>query len=148
MQIVRQMTGAVAVAALAALLAGCGPPEKVWPKRYPVSGRVTVDGKPAVRAVISFHPLAPHSDGLSYAASTFTGDDGEYKLTTVEAGDGAPPGEYKVTIVANYVVKNGEDVTVPDLLHGKYKDAKTTPLQATVQEAENVIPTFDLKSAP
>lgn len=122
---------------------GCGDGTN-WPKRYPVSGKVLVDGKPAERAVVTFHPLAPHSDGKSYAPSTFTDDDGAFKLTTIDAGDGAPPGEYAVTIVANYVSKGGQDVQVPDLLKGKYADPKSTPLKVTVKAESNALSPFDL----
>ncbi|AMV25708.1 hypothetical protein VT84_15025 [Gemmata sp. SH-PL17] len=138
----------IVVGFVLALLTGCGGNEKEWPKRYPVSGQVHVDGKPAVRATVAFHPLAPHSDGKSYAPSTFTDETGAFKLTTVEAGDGAPAGEYTVTVVANYVVRDGQDVPVPDLLRGQFADPKKSSLKVTVREGDNALPAFDLKSSP
>lgn len=140
----RAARGSAALLLLA--LAGCGEKDKGWPKRYPVSGKVLVDGRAAVRATIAFHLLSPGPDGKSYGPSTFTDDGGAFKLTTFEAGDGAPPGEYAVTGVANYVVKGGQDVPVPDLLNGKYADPKTTPLKVTVREEPNALAPFDLKS--
>lgn len=133
--------------ALAAVLiaAGCGNGSD-WPTCYPVTGKVLVDGEPAVRAIVAFHPLAPSADGKSYGASTFTDDDGAFRLTTFEAGDGALPGEYRVTVVANFKVQDGQDVSVPDLLGGKYADAATSELKVTVREEENAIPSFELKS--
>lgn len=131
---------------LAIAVLGCGGTGKAWPKRYSVSGRVLVDGKPAVRATVKFTPTAPHADGNTYAPSTFTDDDGSFRLTTVEAGDGAPPGEYAVTVVANFVVKDGQDVSVPDLLNGQYADPKTTTLKVVVREEPNVLEPFKLKS--
>lgn len=143
----RWSCGARSVCLLLALslLLGCAETND-WPKRYPVSGKVTVDGKPVVRAMVVFHPVSPRPDGKKIASSTFTNDDGTFQLTTYDAGDGAPPGEYKVTIVANFVVKNGEEVSTPDLLKGRYQNPNTTKLTATVREEENVLPTFDLKS--
>lgn len=141
----RIVTGAASGLVLCTLLVGCGS-QPEWPKRYPVSGTVLVDGKPAVRAVVTFHPQAPHADGKTYTPSTFTDDAGAFKLTTVEAGDGAPPGEYVVTVIANYAVKDGQDVSVPDLLKGQYADPKKSPLKVTVREEPNVLPPFDLKS--
>lgn len=131
---------------LSLLLAGCSTADP-WPKRYPVSGSVRVDGKPAVRAIVTFHPkasLAP--GGKSFSPSTFTDDDGSFQLTTVDAGDGAPAGEYTVTVVANYIVKDGQDVSVPDLLGGCFADPKTSPLKVTVREQVNQLEPFDLKS--
>jgi|EP01136_Pigoraptor_vietnamica_P013312 hypothetical protein len=127
------------------LVVGCST-DPGWPKRAPVSGRVLVDGKPAVRAAVKFTPAGPAADGKTYTPATFTDDDGGFKLTTVEAGDGAPPGDYTVTVVATYAVKNGQDVPVPDLLGGRYADPKTSPLKVTVREAPNALEPFDLKS--
>lgn len=117
-----------------------------FPKCYPVTGKVLIDGQPAVRATVAFHPQSPQADGKSVGSSTFTDDNGEFKLTTFEAGDGAQPGEYAVTIVANFKVEGGQDVSVPDLLQGRYADAKTTPLAVVVKEEPNVVPPFELAS--
>jgi hypothetical protein len=104
------------------------------PKCYPVSGRVLVDGKPAVRAVVSFHPTAPQEDGKISVGQTMTDDDGKFRMTTFSAGDGAPKGDYIVTIVASWVVKEGHDVPVPDLLKGEYATKEKSTLKATVGE--------------
>jgi hypothetical protein len=141
----RSAAGVACGIAICALLVGCGG-DKGWPKRYPVSGKVLVDGKPAVRATVKFNPSGPHADGKLYAPSTFTDDDGSFRMTTFEAGDGAPAGEYTVTVVANYAVKDGQDVPVPDLLGGRYSDPKKTPLKVTVREEDNALAPFDLKS--
>ena len=127
--------------------AGCGnPPAKVYPATSPVSGSLLVDGVPAIRARIVFHPVAPGPDGKVHGPSASTDDNGSFRLTTFSAYDGAPPGEYKVTIVAEWVDQKGVDVGVPDLLKGRYRDPKTTPLTITVKEGENDLEQFDLKS--
>lgn len=131
---------------LGILFSGCGEGTKKWPACYPVSGKVLVDGKPAVRASVTFHPLTPQPDGSLFGPSTFTNDDGSFQLTTFTSGDGAPAGEYAVTIVVNYIVKGGDDVPVPDLLNGRYADAKRSPLKVTVREEVNALKAFDLKS--
>lgn len=131
--------------AFALFAPGCGGGSD-WPVCYPVTGKVLVDGQPAVRASIAFHPLAPSADGKSYGASTFTDDQGAFRLTTFEAGDGAPPGDYRVTIVANFAVQDGQDVPVPDLLGGRYSDAAASELKVTVREGDNAIPPFEFTS--
>lgn len=138
--------GAVLALTCCLFLAGCGD-DKGWPKCYPVSGQVMIDGKPAVRATVTFHPLAPQPDGKSFRASTFTDEKGTFRLTTFTAGDGAPAGDYTVTVVANFIYKDGDDTSVPDLLGGKYSDPKVTPLKANVATSPNTLAAFQLQSS-
>ncbi len=58
------------------------------------SGTVTLDGQPVEGASVAFSPKAP--DGK--AAAGLTDSSGKFTLTTVEAGDGALPGSYTVTV--------------------------------------------------
>jgi len=59
----------------------------------PVTGTVTLDGSAVDGASVAF---APKSGGK--AAAGLTDASGRFELTTVEAGDGAVPGSYSVTI--------------------------------------------------
>ncbi len=68
-------------------------------KRYPVSGKVTYKGQPVAKARISFFPKTANIQGAH-------GDvvNGSFSsLTTLENGDGALPGEYKVTVNATEI---------------------------------------------
>ncbi|MDZ7617281.1 MAG: carboxypeptidase-like regulatory domain-containing protein [Patescibacteria group bacterium] len=77
--------------ALACLLiaAGCGGPT------IPCTGEVLLDGKPLPNAAVMFIP----ADG-SRAATGKTDSAGCFRLTTFRLGDGAFPGEHRVTIAA------------------------------------------------
>jgi hypothetical protein len=94
----------VAVAA-----AGCGS------KLVKVEGTVTLDGQPVQGATVIFFSESggPQANGL-------TDDDGKFKLTTFNTGDGAIPGSYKVT-VSKQQVKTETTVGVkpddPDSMH-------------------------------
>jgi hypothetical protein len=67
---------------------GCGRQIPV----HPVSGRVTLDGKPLVDAQISFRPAnGPEAFGV-------LDGDGRYTLSTRAAGDGAVAGKHAVTL--------------------------------------------------
>lgn len=125
---------------------GCGQAPNDLPKRYPCGGKVLIDDVPAVRAAVTFHPVNPHSDGKRYVSSTFTDDNGEFQLTTIEAGDGAPVGDYVVTVVATFISKQGQDVSVPDLLRGRYADPKTSRLKVTIRDHENRLDPFALSA--
>ncbi|GIW99923.1 MAG: hypothetical protein KatS3mg111_3256 [Pirellulaceae bacterium] len=72
-------------------LSGCGG-DKL--PTVPVSGVVTLDGKPLEGATVTFVPQSPGAR----TASALTGSDGRFVLTTVKGGDGAVPGTYAVTI--------------------------------------------------
>jgi len=113
---------------------------------YPVSGSLLINGSPAIRAAITFHPAAPAADGKAHGPAAHTDDNGGFRLTTFSAYDGAPPGDYRVTVVANWVSQSGQDVEVPDLLKGKFSDPAKSPLRITVREGENELEQFDLKS--
>ena len=128
------------LACLAALLAGvigCGPRR---PTTYPVSGVVTLDGKPVQGATVMLRPEV----GGRPAVGT-TNQRGEFKLTTFDQNDGALPGQHVVTVVKK--ITTGIMAT-PDGLSGpvapggikeqwiipkKYSDAKTSGLSANVR---------------
>ena len=59
---------------------------------YPVEGDVLLDGQPLDGATVVFEP-----DGQGHPAVASTGKDGSFRVTTAE-GDGAAPGNYKVTL--------------------------------------------------
>jgi hypothetical protein len=77
-----------------AMLAGC--PMATEPKldTVAVSGMVTLDGQAVGGATVTFKPKAP--DGR--AAVGVTDAAGRLTLTTLQAGDGALPGSYAVSI--------------------------------------------------
>jgi hypothetical protein len=78
--------------AAALLLAGAGCGGKTKP--VPVEGVVLLDGKPLKGALVTFVP----EDGRGRVAAGLSDDDGKFELTTSTSGDGALPGNYKVTV--------------------------------------------------
>jgi hypothetical protein len=76
--------------ALLASGSGCGGPAKP----VKVEGVVTLDGKPVKGATVTLFP----QDGAAHSASGFTDPGGVFRLTTYSVGDGAIPGDYKVTV--------------------------------------------------
>ena len=84
-------------AVMAASAPGCGD-DTGLAKRYPVSGTVTYKGQPVEKGRISFIPATP--EGRSAAGQV---EGGRYSLTTMSPGDGAIPGKYKVTVLAQEI---------------------------------------------
>lgn len=133
------------VAAILALAPGCEGPDEAGPAVYPVFGKVLVDGKPAAKARISFH--ASRSAGGSSAPYAVSGDDGTFRPTTLFAEDGAPAGEYSLSVIwPTITVDHGEEVDGPDRLRGGYSNPQNSGLRATIKEGENEIPPLQLKT--
>jgi hypothetical protein len=78
--------------ALVALVAACSPANPLG--RKPLSGAVTLDGKPLERGAIEFHPLA--EGGVQSGALISAGH------YSIPADQGATPGKYRVVIYDTY----------------------------------------------
>lgn len=119
--------------------AGCGGPADIRPAVYPVAGTLLVAGVPAGGAQIAFIPAAGGPCPVAV-----TDPDGRFRLTTRTPGDGAPPGEYVVTVLwLNHGVTvdpcECPDPTVHDRLFGAYFDGAKSTLRATVGPGPNEV---------
>lgn len=118
-------------------------------KSYPVRGKVTIDGRPTKGVYVFLNPAEqPASHGIF--PNAITNDAGEFWVSTYDAEDGAPLGEYVVT--AKW--PRGEGLQVhsesPDRLQGRYADPAKSSIKITVKEARrsqpNEIPPLGLTS--
>ncbi|MEZ6035318.1 MAG: hypothetical protein R3C17_19670 [Planctomycetaceae bacterium] len=110
---------------------------------FRVDGRLFVDGNLAANANVAFHPLDPMKTQGRCPVGT-TRQDGSFELTTYSMHDGAPPGEYAVTVTwLDDSMPEDEcecpDVLLHDRLLGKYADPRTTTLWVTVLPGENQV---------
>ena len=127
---------ALLIASIAVVASGCKNSDEPL---VPFSGRVLVDGKPAAGAAIAFHP-ADASNGTHPVAQVDV--NGDFQLTTIRSGDGALPGEYRVTLTW-YVSPprkkgvEGEESPVRNLIPNKYARGETTPLTTTIRPDAN-----------
>ena len=140
----------VALVSLLAL-AGCGDPNA--PPLHPVSGTVTLDGKPLAGAGVMF---LPRDDTRGNACVGLTDASGKYTLKPERAsGTGAPEGTFAVTISK---MKDPPAAAAPDqppaaetgneeTLSPKYWDSVQTILKAQVPQGGATID-FELKSNP
>ena len=115
-----------------ACLPGCG-----GVKRVPVSGTVTVDGKPLNGGTLTFNP-----DGAKGNTAQIAGNgavkDGHYELATsgitkADSGPGLPLGWYKVTWNPPMLATKKKPQTSVDV-NDKYKSVETTTLSVEVKE--------------
>ena len=91
---------------------GCGDSGRI--PVYPVRGKVTLDGQPAVGAYVIFHPTTKDEKKIGLKPRGVTNDDGEFVLRTYESGDGAPEGDYQVITFWGSPDDLTEEGTVPE----------------------------------
>jgi hypothetical protein len=140
------------------VLTGCSNSSR--PPTYPVTGTVTLQGKPVAGAAITFVPTGEEGD----AASAITDSEGKYALTTWQAGDGARPGEYRVKVskqeqltvdpskmVKNLSIEEEQKIYVESkkpapparrLIPSKFENEQTSGL---IHKVEKKPTTFDIK---
>src|SRR5262245_11865951 len=88
-----------AVTVLLVAVAGCSSGSERVPV-FPVRGQVFYQSKPAVGAVVILNPQdASLGERLPMRPNGKVEADGSFQITTYETNDGAPAGEYKVTIL-------------------------------------------------
>jgi hypothetical protein len=77
------------------LALGCGTGKKI----VPVSGTVTLDGKPLVGATVGFQPIAPEGKmDAGPGSQAKTNNKGEFTLMTALGENGAVVGKHRVMI--------------------------------------------------
>jgi hypothetical protein len=133
----RSLCGAFAATLLLAV--GCS--GKAEPERvavYPVEGTVTFRGQPMPGAFIVLHPKTPNDKAPAPRAEVTK--EGTLRVTTYNAGDGAPEGEYVLTIQWNKLVKNGADVVAgPNVVPVKYSKPETSGIVVQVAAGPNTL---------
>jgi hypothetical protein len=115
----------------------------------PVKGKLLYKDQPIGGAVVSFHPTGG-GDALAARPVGMTKEDGTFSLTTGQA-EGAPAGEYVVTVVwpgeaggKKKVMSTAPPETV-DRLQGAYANRDTSSIKAEVKKGENQLEPFHLK---
>ncbi len=124
------------------ILCGCAGNDR--PPVLKVSGEVTVGGKPVDGALVVFHPQGKdrERDVKPFAK---TNEQGKFNLSTYGQDDGAPEGDYAITIVWNKpggpepkmsITGEGGPKAGPDRLNGRFGTPSATPLKKTVKKGD------------
>ncbi len=115
---------------------------------FPVEGKVTAGGEPLVDADIYLHPVNPFpKDSAQMRPYAHVDSEGTFRVSTYNGHDGAPAGEYDVTISWRGPLDGLTEAAAerrPERLPKKYQSPKTSGLKAVVKEGENVLPAWDL----
>ncbi len=125
------------------VLSSCGSREGRKPV-FPVKGQVFHKGKAAVGAVLVFHPKTA-ADPAGPRPHARVGADGAFTLTTYQAQDGAPAGDYVVTIDWRQGAAHGKAPGGWSPLPTEYSSPDASPLRATIREGSNDLPPFAIE---
>lgn len=117
--------------------AGCKkPPPSDHLPTYPATGRVLVGGQPAAGALVQLWAVDGDLKRAGLCPHATVGDDGGFQLTTYSTGDGAPAGEYALTLKWPLLPPPGREQG-PDRFRGFYADPKTPLRTVRILPAEN-----------
>ncbi len=121
------------------------------PPCYPVRGEVFVgqgkDRTPATGAVVVFHPTVPAAGDVP-RSTAHVGEDGTFALTTYVTSDGAPAGDYAITIewTPPRPPPPHKPKEIGDRLKGRYADPQTSTIRYSVaKQKDNVVPAIELE---
>ncbi|HEY1065317.1 MAG TPA: hypothetical protein VGE52_04380, partial [Pirellulales bacterium] len=112
---------------------------------YPVTGKVLFKGKPAPGATVVLTPAKPLPNVPTPRANVLA--DGTFKASTYDSDDGAPQGEYKVTVIwYKPGVENGVPVQgTQNVVPAKYSSPDTTPEVARVEAGPTTLKDIIIK---
>jgi hypothetical protein len=127
---------------------GCA--DGALPDMVPIHGSVSYRGQPLDHGTVIFLPTSG-----ARQASGEIGRDGMYELTTLEKGDGAQFGEYKIVIHSlqahpgeptrmEYEEAAQRGIQRKQQVPLKYTSPETTPLEATVDAKHSGREDFEL----
>jgi hypothetical protein len=117
---------------------------------HPVRGKLLVDGQPAVRAQVTFHSVTDKRPEAVHPVG-HVDEQGQFTLSSYHKGDGAPEGEYQVTVVWYLATPNpnrargGEEYLSVNYLPEDYARLESSPLKARISKGANELPPFELQ---
>jgi hypothetical protein len=139
MYIPRCLRRIATVAVLLVVVAGCQKAEPARKPTFAVRGQILDGLKPLANATVVFHP----EDGVAEKPRGTTDANGEFSLTTYDLGDGAPAGQYRVTVElwATVSADGGPVNRVP----ARFAKPETSGFTATVADGPTTLQPFTLK---
>jgi hypothetical protein len=108
---------------------------------FPVSGSVLIDKKPGEQAMVVFHPVGSTAKEAPKPRGKVQSD-GSFHLTTYAENDGAPAGDYQVTV--ELWLAGRPDEGPVSKLPAKLAKAESSGLKATVKSETNQLTPFEI----
>ncbi|QDU61968.1 hypothetical protein Pan216_28340 [Planctomycetes bacterium Pan216] len=124
---------------------GCGGPS--WmAATHPVEGVLKVNGEPAAGAVVTIYPTGEKVDERNTKPWGIVDESGKFQLQSYKPGDGAPAGEYDVTIQWPWDV-HVLSLSMTDRLGGKFQKPQQSQWRITVSEGTNQLDPIEIEGA-
>ena len=126
------------------LVTGCG---KSGPgvQLFPVEGKLLLRGKPLANALVVLHPKTPFEKPVPPSRAQPDGE-GKFVLSTFATQDGAPAGEFAMTVQAYKLEKVGEGfVPGPNILSPKLSTPESTDILIKIAEGPNTLDPIELR---
>ncbi len=98
--------------------------------RVVVTGSLKFDGKAPAGAKLVFHPLKIEGETLGAAPNARVKDDGSFSVSSYKPDDGAPAGEYAVTV--EWFKVDDQGAPGPNVIPTLYSSPTTSPIKVTV----------------
>jgi hypothetical protein len=117
---------------------------------YPVQGKVLFQGQPVPLASVALHPVGRSKEMKSVLPHGETNANGEFEVSTFAEKDGAPVGQYKVTVLwcgpdpgTDLSTVNEDTIwDQPERLDARYRNPDKTPLQVNITAGTNTLEPF------
>jgi hypothetical protein len=140
----RSLPASAAVVVILFGVVACGGPKRK--PTFPTEGKLLINGQPAGNVTVFLTPLTS-SDPEETRAYATTKPDGTFSLTTYGAYDGAPEGEYVVTLLYEPLDSPlSRAKGKPPTFNKKYGDPNASPLRATItRQPKNQLEPFDVR---
>jgi hypothetical protein len=137
----RVLQSLVCIAWIAVAFPGCGNGERRVPT-YKASGQLLAgDGKAVASALIVLHPVDATNKAPKPRATTDA--EGRFQLTTYDTGDGAPDGEFIVTV--EQWLRDDPNEAPTNHLHSDLGKPDSSGIRLTIAKSENVLEPIRLR---
>lgn len=148
---VKSSTALFALAVLSVIVGCAEKPNRL--ALHPTSGVVQVSGAAVAGVEVTLNPSKATSDAVgALRPHGVTDASGKFSLTTYVANDGAPEGDWMVTLrwpntelpedVRKKIESDGD--AVPDRLEGQFSIPENSPWKVKTGASNSQIPTIDL----
>lgn len=122
----------------------CSKPQPKKPRHevFPTKGTLTYNGQPLKGATVTFWPLFGEGEmWRRLKPQAVVEADGSFAPNSYDIKDGAPAGEYAVTVMWTGE-RNGPG---PDLLGGRFNNSQYPVMKVTITKGENLLPPITLR---
>ena len=113
---------------------------------HPVKGKAVMEGTPMAGAHLVLYPDPDSKIPAGITSRGTVADDGSFELSTFNHKDGAPSGEFVVTVVwSKPVIVDGETQSGPSLVSAVYSKPDSSPLRIKIAVDTKELQPLELK---